>query len=197
MSLPGRIRHFSNNWEKFANNKKVLDMIGGLKLKFLEKPYQTKNPKQINMLQEEKLLVEYKIQELLKKGAIKQTSHSQNQFISNIFLREKKDGCYLPVMVQMDGLNHVKKISGKKDLMLKLDLQDTYVSIPLHRNSRKYVEWKGKFLEFNTSNFYKTSKNTNILNAKRANPSCNIPRRSLGNEGGSSDIFCYLGHTSL
>ena len=33
-----------------------------------------------------------KIQELLKKGASKQTSYSQNQFISNIFFRGRKDG---------------------------------------------------------------------------------------------------------
>lgn len=33
-----------------------------------------------------------------------------------------------------------------------------------------------------TANFYKTSKYTNILNAKSANPFCNMARRSLGNE---------------
>lgn len=50
----------------------------------------------------------------------------------------------------MEGLYQVKEILSEKDFMVKLDLQDTYFSIQLHRNSRKYVtfqsEWR--FFEF-------------------------------------------------
>ena len=42
----------------------------------------------------------------------------------------------------MEGLNQVKEIPSEKDFMVKLDLQDTYFSIQLHRNSRKYVTFK-------------------------------------------------------
>ena len=47
MSHPGRIRHFLLNWEKLTNDKNILDVVTGLELKFLENPYQAKNPKQI------------------------------------------------------------------------------------------------------------------------------------------------------
>ena len=61
--------------------------------------------------------------------------------------------------------------------MQLLDLQDTYFSI--HRKSKKYV-FRVHLPLFqvgsSTANFYKTSKNMDILNAKSANPSCNTPR---------------------
>lgn len=45
---------------------------------------------------------------------------------------------------------------------------------------KKFFEFMPLFqVGYSTANSYKTSKNTNILNARSANPSCNIPRRSL------------------
>ena len=81
-------------------------MVIGLELNFLEKLYQTKNLKQ-NMLLEE---MEHEIQELLKKGAIKQTSHSQIPFTGNISLKEKKEGRYR-LLVNLQQLNQFLPIS--------------------------------------------------------------------------------------
>ena len=45
---------------------------------------------------------------------------------------------------------------------------------------KKFFEFMPLFqVGYSTANSYKTSKNTNILNARSTNPSCNIPRRSL------------------
>ena len=50
---------------------------------------------------------------------------------------------------------------------------------------KKFFEFMPLFqVGYSTANSYKTSKNTNILNARSANPSCNIPRRSLDYGGG-------------
>lgn len=46
----------------------------------------------MKMSKEEKSLVEKKIQELLRKGAITHTNHRKNEFVDNAFLRKKKDG---------------------------------------------------------------------------------------------------------
>ena len=48
----------------------------------------------MKMSKEEKSLVEKKIQELLRKGAITHTNHRKNKFVDNAFLRKKKDGRY-------------------------------------------------------------------------------------------------------
>ena len=89
LSLREWIRHFFYpNCEKLAYNKNILDVVIGLELNLLKKLYQTKNLKQ-NMSLEE---MEHEIQELLKKGAIKQTSHSQIRLQATFSLRRKKRG---------------------------------------------------------------------------------------------------------
>ena len=53
---------------------------------------------------------------------------------------------------------------------------------------KKFFEFMPLFqVGYSTANSYKTSKNTNILNARSANPSCNIPRRSLDYGGGGGN----------
>ena len=79
---------FYPNCEKLACNKNILDVVIGLELNLLKKLYQTKNLKQ-NMSLEE---MEHEIQELLKKGAIKQTSHSQIRLQATFSSRRKKRG---------------------------------------------------------------------------------------------------------
>ena len=68
MSPSGRIRHFLLNWEKLTSNKSILNMVNGLELNFLPEPVQYKVPKSMNMLKEEKMLIEQEIQGLLRKG---------------------------------------------------------------------------------------------------------------------------------
>ena len=104
--------------------------------------------------------MEHEIQELLKKDAIKQTSHSQNQFMNNIFLEEKKNGPYRPVInlkqlnqfllyhhFKMKGLIQVTDVLTEKDFLVKLDLVDTYFSSPLHKEQQEmcFPSGKGSF----------------------------------------------------
>ena len=115
------------------------------------------------MSRNKKLLVEQEIQELLSKGAISFVEHSKGEFISNIFLREKKDGRYRPVInlkylnqilqyhhLNMEDLKQVKELLAEGDFMVKLDLQGAYSSISLHEETTKYVrsQWEGKLYEF-------------------------------------------------
>ena len=46
----------------------------------------------------EDAFIESEIQNLLKKGAIGNSSHELGEFISPIFLREKSDGGYRPIL---------------------------------------------------------------------------------------------------
>ena len=69
----------------------------GLKIQFLERPSQKQPRAETKMSLEEKL-VDSEIQELLRKGAITPTRVSEDQFVSNIFLRPKKDGRFRPII---------------------------------------------------------------------------------------------------
>ena len=100
---------------------------------------------------------------MLRKGAIRIAIPNENQLLSNIFIRTKKDGEFRPIInlerlnqfvpyqyFKMEGLRDVKNMLSDKDLMCKLDLKDAYFTVPLSTRSRKLVRfwWKGKLYEF-------------------------------------------------
>ena len=142
--LAGRITNFVSNWSKLTNDKEILQTVKGLKIQFLERPNQKQPPAETKMSLEEKL-VDSEVQELLRKGAITPTRVSEDQFVSNIFLRPKKDGRFRPIInskkiepihsifaFQMEGLKQLKDLLRQNDLMVEIDLKDVYFSIPLH-----------------------------------------------------------------
>ena len=112
-------------------------------------PIQSNPPLPFNMSKEEEMLVNLEVQNLLAEGAIEICSPDPNQFISNIFTIPKKDGGRRPV-VDMRELNHfaeylpfkmedisqLKDILRRGDYMTKLDLQDTYLTIPVGPKSK-------------------------------------------------------------
>ena len=101
---------------------------------------------------------------MLNKGAIVETpNHLEGEFISNLFLVEKKDGGNRPVInlkhlnqfipyhhFKMEGLHCLRNILKKGDYMCKLDLKDAYILVPLKPASRKFVRflWSGKLYKF-------------------------------------------------
>ena len=93
----------------------------------------------------------------------------------------------------MEGLNQVKEIPSEKDFMVKLDLQDTYFSIQLHRNSRKYVtfKWEYKFFEFRRPVSGWVHHREFLQNfPKQQYPG--IPGQNGGNKSSELNIFCYV-----
>ena len=97
ISPSGRIRHFFSNWKNMTSGKSILSMVKELELNFLPEPVQNRFPKRMNMSKKAKMLVENEIQRLLRKEAITRTNYCKNKFVSNHFLREKKDGRYRPI----------------------------------------------------------------------------------------------------
>ena len=115
------------------------------------------------MSQEEKDLVSLEVASMLEKGAICVVNPNPDQFLSNIFLRRKKDGSNRPIInlkglnnhikyekFKMETLKDLKHLLRQGDLMVKIDLKDAYFSVPLAKSSRKYVRfpWEGNLYEF-------------------------------------------------
>ena len=104
-------------------------------------------------------LVQVEIETILRKGAISQIDHKNGEFISSLFLVEKKDGGQRTVInlknlnflvlyehFKMENLNSLQFLLKKGDYMTELELKVAHYCIPLHKESRKSVrfQWDGK-----------------------------------------------------
>ena len=83
----------------------------------------------------------------------------QQSFVSQIFLVEKKDGGQRPVVnpkclnwyvrtehFKMEGLHQLSGLLQAQDCMVKLDLKDAYLQVPIHPNHQHLLtfQWEGK-----------------------------------------------------
>ena len=149
------MENFIENWKLLTNDTEILSLVEGYTIPFHEIPQQKNTPNSPKLSQEEKILVQKEIHEMLNKGAIVETpKYLEGQFISNLFLVEKKDARNRPVITlkhlnqfipyqhfKMDGLYCLLNIPKKGDYMCKLDLKDAYFSVPLNPASRKFVQF--------------------------------------------------------
>ena len=107
VQLAGRLKNFIENWKILTNDTEILSLVEGYTIPFHEIPQQKNTPNSPKLSQEEKILVQKEIHEMLNKGAIVETpNHLEGEFISNLFLVEKKDGGNRPVI----NLKHLNQL---------------------------------------------------------------------------------------
>ena len=112
--------------------------------------------------------MQIEIDSLLEKGAIAITSPTHDQFLSHMFLREKKDGSFRPIInlqnlnqfivyqhFKMENIPMLAQLVQKADWCVKIDLKDAYFCLSVAREHRKYMrfQWQGQTLEFQTLPF--------------------------------------------
>lgn len=100
---------------------------------------------------------------LLKMGAINKVSPCKNQFISNIFLRDKPDGSKRLILnlkqlnefvftshFKLENYKTVSKLINRDCYLASLDLKDAYFLVSVRKNHRKYLRFKfqGTIYEF-------------------------------------------------
>lgn len=162
--LAGRLKHFSSAWEKVTKDQEILSIVEGYKIPLITPPVQIGVPKIPKLSMSQKELIDKEISDMLKKGAIQSVSdHPKGEFLSSLFLVEKKDRGYRPVInlkdlnkhvpyqhFKMEGLNYLKFMLEEGDFMCKLDMKDAYFSIPLLKESRKLIRflWSANLYEF-------------------------------------------------
>ena len=103
------------------------------------------------------------IDKLLKKGVITKCRKEEDDFISTVFTRQKKDGTFHTILnlkylnefveyknFKMKSLEDVFKIIKKDVWMVSADLKDAYFIIPGHILHQKYFkfEWFNQFYKF-------------------------------------------------
>ena len=127
---------FTKNWESLTSDPFILRTVQhGLELDFIEIPI-TNKPHELLLTPEEKTIIKLEIEKLLAKKIIIKTTRSPNDFISNCFTREKKDGS-ARMILNLKKLNtyikyqHFKMESIQTDEDRKNINQASYVSIRL------------------------------------------------------------------
>ena len=98
ISPAGRISHFLVNWQKLTLNQDILSVVKGYWIPFIKIPFQQEIPNFRTMNKKQIALVDLKLEEILRKGAITRTQPAQRKFLSNLFLVGEKDGGYRPVI---------------------------------------------------------------------------------------------------
>ena len=105
-------------------------------------------------------IITAKVQELAAKGAITRVQEDGREFVSPSFIVPKSDGTWRPVInlkslnryvaTQMESIRKVKGLVKRGDWLLKLDLKDAYLTVPIHPDHRKYLrfQWQGQAWQF-------------------------------------------------
>ena len=107
--------------------------------------------------------MDIEIKKLLEKDVIAYSEYENNQFVSNIFTREKKDGDHRMILdlselnqyityrhFKMDTFETAVSLVTNQCFMASLDLRDAYYSVPIAESDRKYLKfcWKNNIFHF-------------------------------------------------
>lgn len=148
----GKMVHFIENWKLITSDQTILSFVSGYSIEFDSNPFQTFIPVPIKFNESETETIDNEISDLFKKGIIEHaTSDNDDEYISNIFLRPKKNGKFR-VILNLKHLNnfieyhHFKMETFTAALGLvsencffgSIDLQDAYYSCPVHESDRKF-----------------------------------------------------------
>ena len=164
MFRAGSLAKNIDSWKNLTSDSWILETVAGYKIELENIPHQRIIPKQIQLNDDQKKIIDKEIAELLMKNAISKSSDEPDQFISNIFIVEKKNEKFRPVInlkklnefikyhhFKMETLETVLESVQKNAFFTSCDMTDAYFSIPVHVNYRKYLKfiWRNQLYHFN------------------------------------------------
>ena len=133
--VAGRLKYFVDNWRIITSDKTILETVQGYQIPFILRPHQWRKRITKPKLSEGNMFLEA-IDDLLAKGAIKETLPVQDEFLSTVFL-VKQSTKTRPIFnlkslnqfirkekFKLEGLDQVKTMIQPNDYFMKLDLTD-------------------------------------------------------------------------
>ena len=161
--LAGNIKNCIDQWKLLTSDPTILTAVSGYKIDLFIRPSQFRIPRPLKCSALEANNIDRQITIFLEKGIIVVSSHEPDEFISTVFLREKKNGTFRMILNLKDfnkwvHYNHFKMDSIQTCVQLmkpycymgSIDLKDAYFSIPIHKDHQKYLKfcWKNTLYQF-------------------------------------------------
>ena len=141
----------------------------GSRLEFSDHPHQRKELTQVPLSKEKAQSLEGELEKMAVKKAIEPVGDSsQATFVSPMFVVTGADGSWRPLVnlkclnqhilarhFKMESIRTTKVLLRRGDWMIKLDLKDAYLSVPLYYHHRKLVAfcWRGLLWRFTSLPF--------------------------------------------
>jgi hypothetical protein len=101
----GRVSSRVDIWNKYTSDRIMLHELRGFGIEFDQSPHQNQPCRELSLNQKEMIALREEIQTLLEKEVITKVTHTPGEFISNVFLREKKDPGKYRMILNLTDLN--------------------------------------------------------------------------------------------
>ena len=149
--------------ETITSDPWVIQTITGVNIEFTSKPFQVIAPCENTFSTAESEAIDLEVQKLLQKGVISKTPHEPGEFISQIFIRPKKDGTYRLILnlkklnqfvkyhhFKMETIHTATELMKQNCYMASIDLRDAYYSVPVCTDHQKYLKfsWRNILYKF-------------------------------------------------
>jgi len=160
------LQQFVPAWKDITDDPEVLDWVEHCHLEFVDGvlPVQETDYKIIQFNDAESAIIDSEIVKLLNKGVIVESTHSQGEFVSSIFLRLKKNGVDYRMILnlkelnkfivyrhfKMDSLKTVTDLMTQGCFMASIDIKDAYYTVPIATEHQKFLKfrWRDKLYQY-------------------------------------------------
>ena len=162
--VAGRLSERVHRWRKLTSDLRILNDVRGYKLEMCEIPDQKFPNREIRFSEKEREFLAIEIDKLKEKKVIQEVDYAVGQYVSNVFLREKRDKGKYRMILNLKKLNkHVEYKHFKMDTLMSalslvtpncfftsLDFTDAYYSVSVAKEDRKFLRFtvNGKLYEF-------------------------------------------------
>lgn len=163
--IGGRLKFFFAAWQEISNDPWVLQSISeGVKIDWVSTPL-LNQPVETRKLPSERLdhVCDNEVRDLLEKGAVVEVDVNSPGFVSPIFAITKQSGGFRPIFnlkclnqwityehFKMEGVKTIKELVEQDDWMVRLDLKDAYLTVPINLQDQKFLQfvWRGRKFQF-------------------------------------------------
>ena len=158
----GTVCQHKKFWALNCKDPSVLNLVSGIPIIVKSQPYQSKIPNEITFSRLELECIDQEISKMLAQGVIEPVPYREAcEYISNIFVRPKKDGGVRVILnlrefnefvdkshFKMQSLQSAIDLMTPDAFLASVDFKSAYYSIPIKRAHRKYLRFYYRGLKY-------------------------------------------------